>query len=77
MSKKRFLMIMPPALLAATSMTGCIRTTHEIKPIHITMDINLRVDKELDNFFSDIDEAPAKPVEVKDEKPDNESKEVK
>jgi len=29
----------------------------EIKPIHITIDINLKVDKELDNFFGDIDKA--------------------
>jgi hypothetical protein len=28
----------------------------EIKPIHITIDINIRVDKALDDFFSDIDE---------------------
>ncbi len=28
----------------------------EIKPIHITIDVNIRVDRALDNFFSDIDE---------------------
>jgi hypothetical protein len=28
----------------------------EIKPIHITIDINIKVDKELDKFFSDIDQ---------------------
>jgi hypothetical protein len=28
----------------------------EIKPIHITIDVNIRVDKALDNFFSDLDE---------------------
>ncbi|WP_319542254.1 hypothetical protein [uncultured Pseudodesulfovibrio sp.] len=33
----------------------------EVKPIHITIDVNVKVDKELDNFFSDIDEAPAVP----------------
>lgn len=27
----------------------------EIKPIHITIDINIKVDKELDNFFGDLD----------------------
>ena len=43
---------------------GCIKTEHtlktdntvEIKPIHITLDINLRVDKALDDFFNDIDD---------------------
>ena len=29
----------------------------EIKPIHITIDINVRVDKALDDFFDDLDEA--------------------
>jgi len=29
----------------------------EIKPIHITIDVNVRVDRALDNFFGDIDSA--------------------
>ena len=29
----------------------------EIKPIHITIDINIKVDKALDDFFGDIDKA--------------------
>jgi uncharacterized protein YdbL (DUF1318 family) len=39
------------AIIAA----GCIqvRTESEIKPIHITMDVNLKVDKELDRAFAD------------------------
>ena len=34
---------------------GCfhVKTESEIKPIHITMDINLKVDKELDKAFAD------------------------
>lgn len=28
----------------------------EIKPIHITIDVNVKVDKALDDFFDDIDE---------------------
>jgi len=31
----------------------------EIKPIHITIDINVKVDKALDDFFGDLDEAQA------------------
>jgi hypothetical protein len=27
----------------------------EIKPIHITIDINLKVDRALDNYFGDLD----------------------
>ncbi len=29
----------------------------EIKPIHITIDVNVKVDKALDDFFGDIDAA--------------------
>lgn len=28
----------------------------EIKPIHITIDVNVRVEKALDDYFGDIDE---------------------
>ena len=45
------------ALVSATllSVFGCIsvKTESEIKPIHITMDVNLKVDKEIDKAFSD------------------------
>ena len=43
---------------------GCIRTESkvevapvEIKPIHITIDVNVKVDKALDDFFKDVDTA--------------------
>ena len=29
----------------------------EIKPIHITIDINVKVDRALDDFFGDLDKA--------------------
>ena len=32
----------------------------EIKPIHITIDVNVKVDKALDDFFSDVDSAKQK-----------------
>ena len=31
----------------------------EVKPIHITIDINIKVDRALDDFFGDLDESPA------------------
>ena len=31
----------------------------EIKPIHITIDVNVKVDRALDNFFGDLDEKAA------------------
>ncbi len=58
------------ACLALLVSWGC-STSHrvevapvEVKPIHITIDVNVKVDKALDDFFSDIDDVPAKP-EVK------------
>ena len=54
----RTFLLVSAALLSAT---GCftVKTESEIKPIHITMDVNLKVDKELDKAFAD--ENMAKP----------------
>lgn len=43
------------AAAVAAIACGCIqlKTESEIKPIHITMDVNLKVDKELDRAFAD------------------------
>ncbi len=32
----------------------------EVKPIHITIDVNVKVDRALDDFFGDIDAAAEK-----------------
>jgi len=32
----------------------------EVKPIHITIDVNVRVQKDLEDFFGDIDNADQK-----------------
>ncbi len=63
MNIKNFLLIVP---FVAVAISGCshkldMESRHEIKPIeikpiHITIDINLKVDKALDDFFDDIDE---------------------
>jgi hypothetical protein len=51
------------AFVLALFMTAGCRTrhevdmTHEVKPIHITLDVNLKVERELDDFFGDIDQA--------------------
>ena len=39
----------------------------EIKPIHITIDVNVKVDRALDDFFSDIDAAEDKITKDKEE----------
>ena len=33
-----------------------VKTQHEIKPIRIELDVNLKVDRQLDDFFGDLDE---------------------
>ena len=47
-------LIVSATLLSAA---GCftVKTESEIKPIHITMDVNLKVDKELDKAFANED----------------------
>ncbi|MGI5869308.1 MAG: hypothetical protein ACOX9C_07690 [Kiritimatiellia bacterium] len=62
MKKSLLTLLLPTAIIASLGL-GCIRTTHKIEPIHITMDINLKVDRALDDFFGDIDSAPVKPIE--------------
>ncbi len=53
-------LILPATLIFLISY-GC--TQHkvevapvEIKPIHITIDVNVKVDKALDDFFGDVDD---------------------
>ena len=50
------------AAAAAMCAGGCIqlKTESEIKPIHITMDVNLKVDKDLDKAFADESSKSAK-----------------
>jgi hypothetical protein len=54
-------------LLALGLGNACIKSKHEIqtqseikpieiKPIHITIDVNVKVDRALDDFFGDIDQ---------------------
>ena len=33
-----------------------LQTENEIKPVHITIDLNVRIQREIDNFFDDIDD---------------------
>ena len=57
-------LILPIALFVLIT-AGC--TQHkvevapvEVKPIHITIDVNVKVDRALDDFFGDIDAAEEK-----------------
>ena len=58
MGKRIVLLVVAPLLLAA----ACIKLKHEmtIQPVHITVDVTIKIDRELENFFADIDKAPVK-----------------
>ena len=46
------------------SLAGCLSLKTEpieVKPIHITVDVNVKVDKALDDFFGDLDKKATAP----------------
>ncbi len=49
----------PTTLALASLMLGACLSVKtepiEVKPIHITVDVNVKVDKALDDFFGDLD----------------------
>lgn len=47
-----------PLWVAPLLLTGCLNVKTapiEVKPIHITVDVNVKVDRALDDFFGDLD----------------------
>jgi len=55
-----------PVLLALWLAAAGCATQHrvevapmEVKPIHITIDVNIKVDRALDDFFGDLDQKAA------------------
>lgn len=63
MQRQLSLLLSATALLLATT-SACTRhevdvKPVEIKPIHITIDVNVKVDRALDDFFGALDEAQA------------------
>lgn len=47
-----------PLALFALNTGGCLSVKTdpiEVKPIHVTVDVNVKVDKALDDFFGDLD----------------------
>ena len=47
------------ALAAALVFPAACTHRVQVDPIHITVDVNIKVDKALDDFFSDIDQTGA------------------
>ena len=54
---KRLLFLLP----LAVTFGGClsIKTHHTVDPIHINVDVNVKVDKALNDFFGDLDKKAA------------------
>lgn len=53
---------LPMLSVAGLLLAGCIKLTTEneikpieVKPIHITVDVNVKIDRALDDFFGDLD----------------------
>ncbi len=58
---KRVLLLVVPL---GCGLGGCfsLKTAPiEVKPIHITVDVNVKVEKALENFFGDLDRKAAAP----------------
>jgi hypothetical protein len=54
--------ILLSAALAPLLLGACVNVKTEpieVKPIHITVDVNVRVEKALDDFFGDLDKKSA------------------
>jgi hypothetical protein len=60
MKRSLLLASLPLAFLSS----GCLSLKTEpieVKPIHITVDVNVKVDKALDDFFGDLDKKATTP----------------
>lgn len=58
--KRTLLLLAPLGFLLG----GCVSVKTapiEVKPIHITVDVNVKVEKALDNFFGDLDRKATMP----------------
>jgi hypothetical protein len=47
-----------PLALLALNFAGCLSVKTEpieVKPIHVTVDVNVKIEKALDDFFGDLD----------------------
>ncbi len=60
---------MSGAMLLATSCVHVATDPIEVKPIHITLDVNIRIQKDLDNFFAFEEDVLKNPGGVKTSAP--------
>ncbi len=52
--KRRVSLLLP---MAALCFGGCLSV--QVKPIHVTVDVNVKIDRALDDFFGDLDQKSA------------------
>jgi outer membrane murein-binding lipoprotein Lpp len=55
-------LLLPAVFLGSLVLGGCVNVKTapiEVKPIHITVDVNVKVAKALDDFFGDLDKKSA------------------
>lgn len=55
MTPRRAFLLLAPLSLALASCISVKTEPIEVKPIHITVDVNVKVDRALDDFFGDLD----------------------
>ncbi len=51
-------------VVSAVALSGCVNVKTEpieVKPIHITVDVNVKIDRALNDFFGDLDRKAAVP----------------
>ncbi len=54
-------LVLPSLVFLGLSLGSCIsvKTEHEVKPIEINVNVRVKVEKELDDFFGDLDSQTA------------------
>lgn len=54
-----------PLMLLSLASCVSVKTEHRVEPIHITMDVNVRLERELNDAFSELD---ARSMEIAQQK---------
>ena len=53
-----------PLLFSAALLSGCVHVTMDPIQVHAVVDVNVKIDKALDDFFGDIDKKSATVAET-------------
>jgi hypothetical protein len=57
MPKVLFFLSLPLMAFILASCTTHHEITHKVEPVHITVDVNVQVEEQLNNFFGELDSA--------------------